>query len=105
MKCIIKENSFIAGIAAWKLGFSSAAIVIGKTIYLHNATKQELIHNNKWLRHEIAHIKQYKQYGNFLFIIMYLVESIKKGYKNNKFEIMARDAEQDEKICDDVTIQ
>lgn len=104
MKCFIKENSFIARFAAWKLGTDNVAIVIGRTIHLHNASKEELIYNHRWLRHEIAHVKQYHQYGFCLFIAKYLWESLQNGYTKNKFEIMARAAERDENICDDVII-
>lgn len=104
MKCFIKENSFIAKLAAWKLGVGSVAIVIGRTIHLHNAGKEDLIYNIPWLRHEVAHVKQFSEHGYFLFILKYIFESLKKGYKNNKYEIQARSAECDEKICDGITI-
>jgi len=43
MKCYIKENSFIARIAAWKLNSNQVAIVIGKTIHLHNTNKNDFL--------------------------------------------------------------
>ena len=49
----IKENSWIARIAAIKLNAASVAIVIGNTIHLHNATKAELLANRRWLTHEL----------------------------------------------------
>ncbi|MEJ7766295.1 MAG: DUF4157 domain-containing protein [Chitinophagaceae bacterium] len=93
MQCHIKERSFIARIAAWKLGASGAAIVIGKTIHLHNASKEEFMSNPRWFRHEVAHLIQFKEHGHLGFIFKYLFESVTKGYKNNKFEIAARAAE------------
>ena len=89
----IKENSWIARLAAKKLHAGSAAIVIGRSIHLYNATKQELLRNEKWLKHELCHIKQFQQYGFIPFIAKYLWESIQKGYFNNKFEVEARRAE------------
>ncbi len=89
----IKENSWIARLAAKKLHASNVAIVIGRTIYLYNVTKQELLKNERWLKHELCHIKQFKQYGFITFIVKYLWESIHKGYFNNKFEVEARRAE------------
>ena len=89
----IKENSFLARIAAWKLGTKQVAIVFGKTIHLHNTTKKEFLDSPAWLQHELKHIEQYKRYGYIRFILLYLVESIKKGYKNNRFEVEARKAE------------
>src|SRR5688572_14465457 len=89
----IKENSWIARLAAKKLDAGSAAIVIGKSIHLYNATKQELLKNERWLKHEMCHIKQFQQYGFITFIAKYLWESIHKGYFNNRFEVEARKAE------------
>ena len=89
----IKENSRIAKLAAKKLHASNVAIVIGKTIHLHNTTRQQFLQNEKWVKHEICHINQFKHHGFFTFIIKYLWESFNKGYFNNKFEIEAREAE------------
>lgn len=92
----LKENSLCARFAAWKLGSEKVAIVFGSTIHLHNTTKEEFLSNIKWVSHEIKHIEQYKRYGFVTFIFLYLLESIKNGYINNKFEIEARDAEKDD---------
>lgn len=89
----IKENSWIAKIAAKKIQTNNVAIVIGKTIYLHNSTTNDLLQNKKWLKHEMCHVKQFQQHGFFSFIIKYLWESLKKGYYKNKYEVEAREAE------------
>ena len=91
----IKENSWIAKIAAKKLKASSVAIVFGSTIHLWNSSKEEFLQNKKWLKHELCHIQQYKQHGYVGFIIQYLWESLRKGYYNNKFEVEARRAEEE----------
>lgn len=91
----IKENSFIAWLAAKKLRSAQVAIVIGKTIHLHNTSQQDFLADSCWLRHELCHIQQFKRYGFFTFIYLYIIESIKVGYNNNKFEIEARKAELD----------
>lgn len=96
MRIYIREKSIIARIAAWKLNSGKAAIVIGKTIYLHNTSKREFLDNKRWLSHEIEHIRQYRRYGIIRFITMYLIETAKKGYRNNKFEVAARAAERDD---------
>lgn len=90
----IKEHSWLAKIAAAKLKSSSVAMVLGNTIYLHNATKQELLQNQRWLKHELCHVRQFQQHGLVLFIIKYLWESMKNGYYNNRFEVEARAAEE-----------
>ena len=90
---IIKENSRLAKIAAIKLGSKSVAMVLGKTIHLHNTTKANFLQDERWVKHELCHIKQFKDHGYVGFIIKYLWESIKKGYYNNRFEVEARNAE------------
>ena len=91
---IIKENSRLAKIAAIKLGSKSVAMVLGKTIHLHNTTKANFLQDERWVKHELCHIKQFKDHGYVGFIIKYLWESIKKGYYNNRFEVEARKAEE-----------
>lgn len=93
IKYTIKEHSLVARIAAIKLRSGSAAIVLGNTIHLHNCSKEEFLQNKRWLNHEICHIRQFQKFGFFRFILMYLAESIRNGYHNNKFEKEARDAE------------
>ena len=76
----IKENSWIAKLAAIKLRSEKVAIVIGSTIYLHNSSKQDFLKNDKWLKHELCHIRQFKQNGYVTFIVKYLWESFRHGY-------------------------
>jgi Domain of unknown function (DUF4157) len=90
---LIKENSWLAKIAAKKLRASNVAMVLGKTIHLHNTTKQNFLNDKRWLKHELCHVQQFKQHGYFMFVIKYLYESIKVGYYNNKYEVEAREAE------------
>ena len=93
-KFIIKENSWLAKLAAKKLKSKSVAMVLGKTIHLHNTTKTEFLQDEKWLKHELCHINQFKQHGYILFIVKYLLESMRNGYYNNRFEVEARQAEE-----------
>ena len=90
----IKENSWLAKLAAKKLSTKSVAMVLGKTIHLHNTTAKKFLCNEKWVKHELCHIKQFKQHGYVYFIVKYLWESISKGYYNNRFEVEARKAEE-----------
>lgn len=89
----IKENSWIAKLASKKLRTERVAIVIGKTIHLYNTTQKEFLSDEKWLKHELCHIRQFQQNGYVVFILKYLLESIKHGYFNNKYEVEAREAE------------
>lgn len=93
MDFFIKQNSWIAKIAAKKLGSDNVAIVIGKTIHLYHVSKEDFLKDTKWVKHEKCHINQFKKYGFFSFMLMYIRESMKHGYYNNKFEAEARNAE------------
>ena len=89
----IKEHSRLAKLAAWKLGATSVAFVLGHTIHLYNVSKKEFLQDEAWLRHELCHVRQFEQHGFFSFIVKYLWESIRHGYYNNKYEAEARRAE------------
>lgn len=89
----IKDKSWLARAAAWKLGTSRVAIVWGKTIHLHNATQEEFLSNPRWVRHELQHVRQFRQYGFFRFLFLYIIESARKGYHHNRFEVEARASE------------
>ena len=92
---IVKENSWLAGVAAWKLRSDAVAMVLGKTIHLHNISKADFLRNKRLLRHELCHVKQYQQHGVIWFLVQYLFESVRKGYYKNKFEVEARKAEEE----------
>ena len=104
MDCYIKENSLIARMAARKLGADAAAIVIGRTIHLHNASRKEFLSNPRWLRHEMVHIRQFLRYGFMPFVARYLWESLLHGYYNNKYEIEARLGERDDTVCNGLNL-
>ena len=93
MTISIKENSWIAKIAARKLRSDNVAIVIGNTIHLHNVSKARFLEDNRWVKHELCHIRQFHQHGFAPFIFKYLWESMRSGYYHNKYEAEARDAE------------
>lgn len=98
IKVRIKEHSLIARLAAGRLGYRTAAIVIGRTIYLHNATSAQFLSSSRWVRHELKHVDQFRQHGFFGFLWKYLWESLRKGYRRNRFELEACEAEQDESL-------
>lgn len=90
----IIENHWIARIAAFKLKAKHGmAITIGNKIYTYHANRNDLVYNKSWLQHEIAHVLQFQRYGFIRFLVLYLWESLHKGYYNNKFEAEARDFE------------
>ncbi|MEO9003687.1 MAG: DUF4157 domain-containing protein [Ginsengibacter sp.] len=93
MAFFIKEQSWVAKAAAKKLHSENVAIVLGKTIHLYNVSKEHFLKDERWVKHEMCHVHQFKKYGFLNFITKYLWESIKHGYYNNKYEIEARRAE------------
>ena len=93
MKVRIKENSWVAKIAAAKLKADKVAIVFGSTIHLHKSTREEFLNDPGWVCHELKHVEQYKQNGFIGFIAKYFFDWIRNGYYNNKFEVEARENE------------
>jgi hypothetical protein len=92
----IKENSWLASIAAYKLGSEKMALVLGKTIHLHHCSREAFLANEKWLKHELCHLKQFKEHGYLTFLCKYLWETLKVGYHQNKYEVAARQAENED---------
>lgn len=89
----IKENSWIAWLAAKKMHATQLAIVVGSTVHLHNTTAAEFLSNTRWVKHEQRHVQQFKEHGFLPFVCKYLWEWAKHGYYNNKYEAEAREAE------------
>ena len=75
----LKENSWLARIAAKKLRSHSAAIVFGEVIHLHNISKEQFLANERLVKHELCHVKQYKENGFVPFLFKYLIERIRNG--------------------------
>lgn len=95
MKVRIKEDSWVARLAAAKLKAGKVAIVFGNTIHLHNTSKQEFLSDTNWVCHELKHVEQYRRYGFAGFLCRYFFEWVRKGYSMNRFESEARNSESD----------
>jgi len=104
MKVNIQENSWLAKLAAAKLKAGQAAIVFGNTIHLNNTSRAEFLKDKEWLCHELKHVEQYRQYGFVGFLVKYLIEWIRNGYYNNRFEKEARENESDISLLEKVKI-
>jgi hypothetical protein len=91
----IRENSWLAAVAAFKLGVPSVALTLGKTIHLHKTSRSAFFADKRWVRHELVHIEQFSRYGFWKFIFLYLGESLRNGYYRNRFEVEAREREND----------
>lgn len=94
----IKENTFIARLAARKLKAKNVALVVGHTIHVYGVTKETFLADERWVRHELKHIEQYRRYGLFGFLFRYLIQTIRHGYYNCPLEKEARAAENDPEI-------
>ncbi len=104
MKVRIKENSWVAKVAAAKMKADKVAIVFGSTIHLHNTSRQEFLNDPDWVCHELKHVEQYKQNGFAWFLIKYVAGWMRNGYYNNKFEVEARSSEKDLSLMKDVEL-
>lgn len=93
MQYRIRENSWMARFAARRMKAHQLAMVWGTTIHLHNTSMEEFLSDQRWLRHELKHIEQFRQHGFLPFLLKYTWECIRKGYYNNRFEVEARAAE------------
>ena len=90
MKYKIVENSPFARIARLVLKSSNVAMVLGKTIHLSGVKRDRFLQDSGWLAHELCHIRQFQEHGYLRFLWLYLRESMRVGYWNNKYEVEAR---------------
>ena len=88
--CIL-VNSPLARVARLVLKAPRVAMVVGKTVHLSGATREEFLADAEWVAHEAVHLRQYREHGLLPFLWRYLVESVRVGYYHNKFEAEARD--------------
>ncbi|MBS1775668.1 MAG: DUF4157 domain-containing protein [Bacteroidetes bacterium] len=94
----IKENSWLARWAAKKMKCNSVALVVGRTIYLHNRSPSQFLQDKQWVLHELKHVEQYQKNGWIRFLWLYGLETLKNGYANNRFEVEARASVHDETL-------
>ncbi|AKD02614.1 hypothetical protein POKO110462_08910 [Pontibacter korlensis] len=86
----VVERSPFARIARMVLKSSNVAMVLGKTIHLSGVSRKDFLKDEGWLAHELCHIRQFQEHGFFRFLWLYLKESWRVGYYNNKYEVEAR---------------
>ena len=94
MKIKIREQTLFARLAARKLKCKTVAAVLGNTIHLWNVSREDFLKRTPWVVHEVEHVRQFKRYGFVPFVFLYLAESARRGYYNNRFEAEARVAEE-----------
>ncbi|MBD1398136.1 hypothetical protein H9Q13_13255 [Pontibacter sp. JH31] len=86
----IVENSPFARIARMVLKSRNVAMVLGKTIHLSGVKREAFLKDSGWVAHELCHIRQFQEHGYLRFLWLYLRESMRVGYYNNKYEVEAR---------------
>ena len=86
MNVRIKENSWVAKIAAKKMRADKVAIVFGKTIHLYNTSRAAFLLDNDWVCHELKHVEQYRQNGFAGFLVKYLFEWMLPAYHQMGFQ-------------------
>lgn len=84
-------RSPLARVARLVLGSQRVAMVVGKTVHLSGATREQFLADAEWVAHEQAHLRQYQEHGLLPFLWKYLVESARVGYYQNKYEVEARE--------------
>jgi len=97
----IRHNSWIAKIACKCIKQTDVALTLFRTIYLSHSTPGVFLNNHRWVAHELAHVRQFRKYGNLNFVFMYLRESLLKGYYHNKWEVEARAEEEKPEILEE----
>jgi hypothetical protein len=100
IKVFLKTNTWIVKCAAYNLKSKSLALVWGRTIHLYNCEIKDFLKDKPWLLHELKHVEQYERYGLVRFLSLYLLESLKNGYWNNRLEVEARQAESEEALLE-----
>ncbi|WP_240773246.1 hypothetical protein [Pontibacter sp. SGAir0037] len=88
----IVENSLFARVARMVLKSSNVAMVLGNKIHLSGVNGETFLKHEQWVAHELCHIRQFKEHGYARFLWLYLLESMRKGYYQNKYEVEAREA-------------
>ena len=65
----------------------AAAVTLGRTIVFHPGAAI----TPRLLAHELEHVRQWAEVP--WFPVRYVLESARRGYRQNRFEVAARDAE------------
>ncbi len=67
----------------------AAAVTLGETIVVHPGT----VISERLMRHELEHVRQWREEG-WMFPFRYALAYLRHGYRDNPYEVAARNAEQ-----------
>lgn len=65
----------------------AAAVTLGRTIVVRPGVRLSA----RLLVHELTHVRQWEE--DRLFPVRYTLETLRRGYRNNRYELEAREAE------------
>lgn len=79
----------VPALGGWlsRLGGPAAAVALRRTIVVH----PDVPLTPRLLAHEIEHVRQWEE--DLLFPLRYTLETLRRGYANNRYECQARAAE------------
>lgn len=69
-----------------RMGGPAAAVTLGHTIVVHPGRTLTV----RLLAHEMAHVRQWE--ADRLFPLRYTIETLRRGYRKNRYEVEAREA-------------
>jgi hypothetical protein len=86
---VLREGRLVPAVGGFlaRMDGSAAAVALGKTIVVSPDVRL----TPGLLRHELAHVRQWKE--DPLFPLRYAVEAARCGYRGNRYERDAREAE------------
>ena len=91
-KVRVVENSAIAKVVAKIKREEIYAITFGKTIFI-SCKKEEFLAQEWWVKHELAHVRQYEKHGILRFLALYTYYAVFHPKSVNPFELEAETAE------------
>lgn len=87
----VVTRSPLAFFAKVALRSRAVAMVVGRTIHVSGASREAFLRSDGWVRHELVHVEQFERHGFWRFLALYVWESARRGYTNNRFEVEARE--------------
>lgn len=86
---VFREGALIPAIggALGRMGGPASAVTLGRTIVVRPGARL----SRRLVLHELAHVRQWEE--DPLFPVRYALESLRRGYRNNRYEVEAREAE------------
>lgn len=82
----MREGRLIPAIGGWlaRMNRPAAAVTLGHTIIVHPRARL----SERLLRHELVHVRQWRE--DPLFPLRYTLETMRRGYRENRYEHEAR---------------